>query len=72
MTHAVATRKTGNFAYDHPALVATIASILIGGAFLGALAQNSGHGPATHGSAKPAASGSAAPASATATPTAKH
>jgi hypothetical protein len=56
-----APKKTGVFVYDHPALVATIAAVLIGGAFLFALQQSAGghHGPSAHGSA--AASASATP-----------
>jgi hypothetical protein len=63
-----APKKTGVFVYDHPALVATIAAALIGGAFLFALKQSAAghHGPSTHGSG--AASASAAPSGKAAPP----
>jgi hypothetical protein len=60
----VATKKTGIFAYDHPALVATLAAIAIGGGFLYALKLSAGDhsAPGAHGSAAPHSSASGAPA----------
>lgn len=68
MSSGPAPKKTGVFVYDHPALVATIAAVLIGGAFLFALKQSAAghHGPSAHGSA--AASASAAPSGKAAAP----
>lgn len=70
----MADQRESNFFYDHPALIATVVTIGIAAAFLGAIYVNTaghGHHKAGHGSAHPSASapagaapaGSAKPAS---------